>query len=139
MATLTTQTERWPVSTSGESRETGSRTRSLTRALWVVSVATTGMFLMAGGSNLAGAPQMVQMFDVIGLGQWFRFLTGAIEVVSAVALLLPPLALSGALALAATMIGAVLTHLLVIGGSPAPALTLLVATSFIAWTRWSRR
>ena len=139
MATMTTQTQRWPVSTSGEPAETGSRTRSLTRALWVVSVATTGMFLMAGSSKLAGAPQMVQMFDLIGFGQWFRYLTGAIEVVSAVALLVPPLAISGALALAATMTGAILTHLFIIGGSPAPALTLLVATSFIAWTRWSSR
>jgi hypothetical protein len=65
--------------------------------------------------------------------------TGGIEVISAVALLVPALALYAALALAATMAGAIFTHLVVVGGSAAPAATLLVATSFIAWTRWSRR
>jgi uncharacterized membrane protein YphA (DoxX/SURF4 family) len=108
-------------------------------ALWVISVATAAMFLMAGWPKLAGAPQMVQTFEAIGLGQWFRYLTGGIEVVSAIALLIPSLALYGAVALAATMVGAVFTHLVIVGGSPAIAVALLVATSFIAWTRWSTR
>ena len=93
------------------------------------------MFLFAGGSKLAGAPMMVQMFDAIGVGQWFRYLTGAIEVTSAVLLLVPSLAFFGALALAATMVGAVVTHLFVIGGSPAMPIVLLAATGTIAWLR----
>ncbi len=135
MATVTTQMQQWPLNTSGV---TVSRSLPLTVALWVVSVATAGMFLMAGWPKLTGAPQMVQMFELLG-GQWFRYVTGSIEIVSALALLIPSLALYGALALAATMIAAVFTHLVVIGGSPAIALTLLVATSFIAWMRWNRR
>jgi putative oxidoreductase len=59
--------------------------------------------------------------------------------VSGVALLVPAVALFGALALAATMVGAILTHVFVIGGSPALPMILLMATSFIAWTRWSGR
>ena len=136
MVTTTTQAQQWPVHTQGKA---SSHSGPLTVALWVVSVATAGMFLMAGWPKLAGAPQMVQMFDAIGVGQWFRYLTGAVEVGSAVALLVPGAAFYGAAALAATMVGAILTHLLIVGGSPAVAATLLVATSFIAWTRWSRR
>ena len=136
MATTTTQSHRWPVDTQDR---TANRSGPLTVALWVVSVAAAGMFLMAGWPKLAGDPQMVQVFDAIGVGQWFRYLTGGLEVVSAVALLVPPVAFYGAVALAATMVGAVLTHLVIVGGSPAVAATLLVATSFIAWTRWSRR
>ena len=45
---------------------------------------------------------MVALFDAIGVGQCFRYATGLIEVVSAVALLAPPLAPLGAVTLAAT-------------------------------------
>jgi len=34
------------------------------------------MFLMAGGSKLAGVPAMVSLFDQVGVGQWFRYVTG---------------------------------------------------------------
>ena len=52
--------------------------------LWTLQIATAAMFFLAGVSKLAGAAPMVQLFGAIGLGQWFRYLTGAIEVVSAV-------------------------------------------------------
>ena len=136
MTTATPQTQHHPLTNSNP---TLSRSRALTAALWAVSVAAAGMFLMAGTSKLAGAPQMVGLFDAIGVGQWFRYVTGGIEVVSAVTLLVPSLALYGALALFATMIGAILTHLLIVGGSPVIPAILLAATLFIAWTRWSRR
>ena len=134
--TATTQTQPQPFTAV---QAIGRPSRGVTVALWVVTVATAGMFILAGTSKLAGAAVMVQMFDRVGLGQWFRYLTGSIEVGSAIALLVPSLALYAALALGATMIGAVLTHLFIVGGSPAPAVILLIASSFIAWTRWSRR
>jgi uncharacterized membrane protein YphA (DoxX/SURF4 family) len=83
-----------------------------------VQVVLAGMFLLAGGSKLAGAVAMVALFDAVGVGQWFRYLTGGIEVASAVALLVPSLAAFGAVVLVATMVGAIATHLLIIGGSP---------------------
>ena len=106
-----------------------------TIALWVAQIAAAGMFLLAGGSKLAGAPAMVQLFDAIGIGQWFRFLTGTIEVVSAIMLLVPSLAFFGAVVLVPTMIGAVFTHLFIVGGNPAPAIVLLAAVAVIAWAR----
>jgi uncharacterized membrane protein YphA (DoxX/SURF4 family) len=47
------------------------------------------MFLMSGGSKLAGVPAMVSLFDAIGLGQWFRYVTGVIEVAAGTSLLVP--------------------------------------------------
>ena len=78
-------------------------------ALWLVQIALAGMFLLAGGSKLLGAPAMVGLFDAIGIGQWFRYLTGFIEVGSALALLVPSFAVFGALALVPTMVGAIVT------------------------------
>ena len=113
--------------------------RARTAAVWTLSVAAAAMFLMAGWGKLSGAPQMVGLYDAIGVGQWFRYLTGAIEVTSALALFVPSVAAFAAAALAATMVGAVATHLFIVGGSVAIPVVLLVATSFIAWTRWSQR
>ena len=79
---------------------------------------------------------MVQAFATIGLGQWFRYLTGGIEVVSGDPAADPGgCASCGAAALAATMIGAIITHLFIIGGNPAPAIVLLAFTTTIAWLR----
>ena len=97
------------------------------------------MFLFVGSSKLAGSPELVGLFDAIGIGQWFRYLTGGIEVVAALLLLVPSLAFFGALLLIPTMAGAVLTHLFIVGGSPAPAIVLLAAASAIAWARRTGR
>jgi uncharacterized membrane protein YphA (DoxX/SURF4 family) len=111
----------------------------VTGALWTLQILSAAMFLFAGGLKLAGVPLMVQEFGVIGLGQWFRYFTGTIEVVSAVLLLIPSLAAYGAAALVVTMIGAIMTHLFVIGGSPLIPIILLASTATIAWTRGGGR
>lgn len=109
--------------------------RAGTVALWATQIVVAGMFFFAGGSKLAGDATMVGMFDAIGIGQWLRYLTGSIEVIAALLLLTPRLALFGALLLIPTMIGAVVTHLFIVGGSPMPAIILLVGSSAIAWVR----
>ena len=104
-------------------------------ALWAVQIALAGMFLLAGGSKLLGAAPMVALFDAIGVGQWFRYVTGLIEVSSAVALLVPSFAVFGALALVVTMVGAIAAHLFVVGGSPAMPAILLVGSAAVLWAR----
>lgn len=103
--------------------------------LWVGQFALAAVFLMAGGSKFAGAPAMVGLFNAIGVGQWFRYVTASVEVGSAIALLVPALAPYGALALVATMTGAVATHLFIVGGSPLPPLVLGAGSAAIAWFR----
>ena len=104
-------------------------------ALWLTQIALAGMLILAGGLKLAGVPVMVALFDAIGIGQWFRYVTGSIEVVSAVALLVPSWAAFGALLLIPTMVGAVFTHLFIVGGSAVPATVLLIGSLAIAWAR----
>ena len=104
-------------------------------ALWLTQIALAGMFMLAGSLKLTGAPEMIGLFDAIGIGQWFRYVTGSIEVVSAVALLVPSWAAFGALLLIPTMVGAVITHLFIVGGSAVPATVLLIGSLAIAWAR----
>ena len=115
------------------------RSRTWVGVLWVLQIVSAAMFLMAGSMKLTGAPPMVQLFGVLGLGQWFRYFTGGLEVLSAVLLLIPSTAAYGGVALAVTMVGAIITHLFIVGGNPAIPIALLASTSTIAWARWSGR
>lgn len=105
--------------------------------LWVLQILTATAFLLAGLAKLSGQPAMVAQFDQLGLGQWFRYLTGAIEVVSALLLLTPRLVAVGAALLVGTMAGAVLSHLVQLGGSPVPALVLGCFAAIILWGRFA--
>lgn len=106
--------------------------------LWVLQIAAAAMFLFAGVPKLLGAPQAVDAFETIGFGQWFRYLTGGLEVLCALLLLIPRLAGVGALLLMFVMLGAVGTHLFLVGGSPVPAIVLLLVMALIAWARRDR-
>jgi putative oxidoreductase len=111
------------------------RGRAALIVLWLTQGALAVMFLMAGGSKLAGVPAMVSLFDAIGIGQWFRYLTGVIEVASGIALLVPSAAIFGALLLIPTMVGAIVTNVFVVPASPVMPLLLLLVTSAVAWVR----
>ena len=102
---------------------------------WVLQGLLAAAFLAAGGAKLFGAAMMVQIFDQIGMGQWFRIVTGLVEVVGAVALLVPGFAALGAAWLGATMFFAVLTHFFVLHTSATPAVILLALNVLVVWLR----
>jgi putative oxidoreductase len=109
--------------------------RRMNMALWVLHVLLAAAFLMAGASKLAGAEMMVGQFEAIGLGQWFRYLTGGLEIAAAILLLIPRLSGYGALLLIPIMLGAAVTHLVVFKNSPAVPLVLLGLAAVVAWGR----
>jgi putative oxidoreductase len=117
------------------SQKTTQPSKALNLTIWGVQILTALAFLAAGGSKLSGAPAMVDMFEKIGFGQWFRYVTGSLEVAGALLLLLPRTAAIGGWLLAAVMIGAVGTHLFLIGGNPIPAAVLLVLAVTVGWAR----
>lgn len=106
--------------------------------LSTIRIITGMIFLVAGAAKLIGAEQMVIVFEQIGLGQWLRYLTGAIEFGAALLIFLPLTATIGAMALAATMVGAVFAQWAAIGGSAVPALVLLLLAATIAWIYWPK-
>ena len=102
---------------------------------WILQGFVAAAFFTAGAAKIAGAGYMVQLFDQIGAGQWFRYLTGTVEVVGALALLAPGLASLGGIWLAGTMFFAVLTHLFVLHTSPVPAIVLGFLNILIVYLR----
>jgi putative oxidoreductase len=102
---------------------------------WVLQGIVATAFFAAGAAKLAGAAYMVQLFEQIGLGQWFRYVTGVVEVVGALALIAPGLVWFGGLWLGGTMFFAVLTHVFVLHTSPVPAIVLGVLNVLIVYLR----
>lgn len=104
-------------------------------AIIVVKALLTLAFVAAGSAKLLGVPMMVETYDTIGLGQWFRYLTGVIEVGGAILLWVPKRQGYGAALLGATMVGAVLAHLFVLGAASAlPAIVLGLLSAFVLWS-----
>ncbi|MBR1193615.1 DoxX family protein [Bradyrhizobium sp. AUGA SZCCT0169] len=103
--------------------------------LWIVRGLLALAFAGAGGAKLYGVPMLVESFQHIGLGQWFRYATGALELLGAFLILTPSLAAVGAVLLICIMIGATVTHLFVVGGSAVPALVLLALSAIVAYAK----
>lgn len=112
--------------------------RAFTIALWVVQVLLAFQFAGAGLFKLSGAPEMVDMFATIGVGQWFRYVVGTLELAGAVGLLIPRLAGLAALGLAGLMLGAIATNLLILDASPWLPIGLLLMGALIVWGRWQQ-
>ena len=110
-----------------------SKSRLIT--LWSFSGLLALAFLAAGGSKLAGVTYMVDLFNKVGLGQWFRYFTGSLEVVGAIGLLIPRYAFYAAVLLAIVMVGATIAHITVLGSSPIAAIVLLVLCGTVAYLR----
>ena len=109
-------------------------------ALWTAQETLAVLFAFAGISKLFGLePELTLTFDRAGLGQWLRYLTGAIEVAGAVGLLWPGLTAIAALALGLVTAGTVLVHLVVIAPATMAALppTLGVVSVVVARARWT--
>jgi len=69
------------------------------------------LLVAAGGAKLAGNAQMVQLFDAIGIGQWFRIFTGICELLTAILLLFPATIGIGALLGFGVMVGATIASI----------------------------
>jgi uncharacterized membrane protein YphA (DoxX/SURF4 family) len=112
------------------------------KLVMVIKALLTLAFGAAGLAKLAGAEMMVQTFDAVGVGQWFRYVTGIIEVGSAILLWVPSFTVYAAGLLVCTMIGAVLAHFTVLAamgvGAAVPALVLGTLAALVLWANRSQ-
>jgi putative oxidoreductase len=72
------------------------------------------LFIYAGVLKVSGAPRMVSEFDHVGLGQWFRYFTGTLELAGAILCLIPRTSPYGAIALLAVDAGAFVAQITVL-------------------------
>ena len=111
--------------------------RALNVTLWVFQVLLGALFVFAGVTKLMASQEAVDQFAKIGLGDWFLYFTGAVELAGGVGLLIPRLCGLAALGLVGVMIGAVLATVLVLG-PPAMAVVPAAFGAVLAWVAWGR-
>ena len=108
-----------------------------TIAAWILTVFLGLAFIFFGGVKLVGHPGMVEEFARIGIGQWFRFVTGFLEVSGAIGLFIPRVRFWAALQIATVMVGATFTNIFVLHIPVLARLTavLMALALALAWLR----
>src|SRR5438105_8042968 len=123
------------IRTANHAFATATPGKALNVALWTLQVLVTLAFAAAGSGKLLGSAAMIALFDAVGIGQWFRYVTGSLEVLGALLLIIPGKTALGAVLLACVMAGAVMAHVTVLHTPPTAPLVLLALTALIAWGR----
>jgi putative oxidoreductase len=77
---------------------------------WVLRICVAVVFSITGLEKFASSSSWVQTFDAIGLGQWFRYFTGVVELLGGLLFLVPPATVVGGFLLIASMVGAMVVQ-----------------------------
>lgn len=101
--------------------------------LTVLRLCVVAIFVVAGTAKLFGWGSTVALFDAVGFGQWFRYVTGLSELTGAALLAVPRTTLLGALMLAGLMIGAIGTEMFILRRLPVSSAATLGALGALVW------
>jgi putative oxidoreductase len=112
-----------------------TRSRQDVLISWILRLAVAAVFLSVGGTKFAADSQWVKLFEQIGFGSWFRYVTGILQVAGALLVILPRTFLIGIGILACTMAGAAAVWIVRFGAPenaiiPGAILVALVAIGF---------
>jgi putative oxidoreductase len=104
---------------------------------WALRLFVAAVFLYEGTDKFGSRRLWIRLFTDIGIGQWFRYATGAIEILGAVLILIPRATTIAVTLLACTMVGALLAHVFIIGVGPQSVLVavLMAAILTVGWRR----
>jgi uncharacterized membrane protein YphA (DoxX/SURF4 family) len=103
--------------------------------LWCIQAFLALVFVGASWAKLIGKPEMVALFTAVGSEQWFRYVTGILELTGAVLIMVPTTTRIGAALLAAIMLGALTAHLFILNVPPTTPGVLLLLSGFVVWGR----
>lgn len=73
------------------------------------------LFFFVGKSKFSAQSSWIKTFEQIGFGQWLRYLTGSMQMIGAIAVLIPRTFLLGIAMLVCTMLGAVVGWIFLLG------------------------
>lgn len=84
--------------------------------------------------KFSGAPESIYIFDKLGVEPWGRIFSGIVELIASVLLLIPATQLIGALLIINVMLGAILSHIFVLGIEIQDDHGLLFTLAFVCLT-----
>ncbi len=107
-------------------------------AIGILRILLALAFLVIGTAKLTSSLQTVQLFAAIGSGQWFRYVTGLLDVIGALLLFVPRWTGYGALLIVCTIGLATLLSVVLLHQNPAVPLVLTLLAAALAWLAWPR-
>ena len=105
---------------------------------WVLRGGIAFFFVWAGTDKFS--PGWIRLFQEIGLGQWFRYFTGVVEILGGILVLIPWTVTVGLALLGCTMASAAIILIFVVG-HPADSVfsgALFMALAGFCWQRRNR-
>jgi len=105
-------------------------------ATWILRIFVGLAFLGIGIEKLTGTMGTIPFFDAIGWGQWFRYVSGAMDTAGALLIFLPRWTSLGAIIITCTVgLGTILCFTKALFNPIFPlVMTLLAAT--LVWLAW---
>ena len=82
---------------------------------WALQLVVAAILLQTLFFKFTGAPESVYIFSTLGAEPWGRIASGVVELVAAILLLVPATTTVGAALAMGVMVGAILSHLTVLG------------------------
>ena len=82
---------------------------------WVLQIVVSVILLQTLFFKFTGAPESVYIFSTLGAEPWGRIGSGVVELIAAVLLLVPATITIGAVLSLGVMVGAIMSHLTVLG------------------------
>jgi uncharacterized membrane protein YphA (DoxX/SURF4 family) len=83
--------------------------------LWICRIVAAVILLQTLFFKFSAAPESVYIFSTVGMEPYGRIATGVVELVSAILILIPRYSLYGAFVAIIIMLGAIGSHLFVLG------------------------
>ena len=107
---------------------------------WVLRLAVAFIFVSSGLEKFGIGPgqEWIRIFAKIGLGDWFRYFTGALEIAGGVLLMIPLTARAGAGLLLLCMAGAIVCHVFILGDPFSSIINLGLIVAILAAARQRR-
>ncbi|MFF3002774.1 DoxX family protein [Kitasatospora sp. NPDC057940] len=111
--------------------------KAVVRVVWTLRILLALFFAVASAlPKLLAVPAATIVFDAMGVGHWFMYLTGLVELAGAVGLLVRRLAGPAATALIVFLVFAFVTQLTAMHGENAGTpFIFMVPLAVIAWNR----
>ena len=82
---------------------------------WVLQIVVSVILLQTLFFKFTGAPESVYIFSTLGAEPWGRIGSGVVELIAAILLLVPATIMIGAVLSLGVMVGAIMSHLTVLG------------------------
>lgn len=106
---------------------------------WTLRVLVALVFLYEGFDKFGTRRLWIRVFTEIGIGQWFRYATGILEIIGAVLLLVPRATTVAVPMLLCILVGAFLAHIFIIGiGVPHSVIVAVLFAAVVA-VGWRQR